>query len=163
MLCKLKYFRGMLQKNVGSPQDWNSLLIDYEKPMVERLWRQEGEYRIYLHKIHPCEATPFFHSHKWPSAIHILSGSYLMGYGKSKEVGVMPEIEKILRMKAGDSYEMLTELEWHYVQPVEECSYSLMITGLPFHIEEPKSHPHLAALSKERKARLLHEFKEIGF
>src|SRR5579872_3987454 len=148
MLCKLERFRKMLQKNAGSTRDWDSLLIDYEKPIVERLWRQEGEYRICLHKIHPCETTLFFHSHKWPSAVYILSGNYLMGYGKSQEAGVMPKVEQILHMKAGDSYEMLTESEWHYVQPVQECSYSLMVTGLPFNLDEPKSHAHLAMLSE---------------
>jgi hypothetical protein len=161
MLQKLAQVKAQLKDNLGAVSEWNSLYIDYEKPTVERLWRQEGEFRICLHKIHPCENSTFFHSHKWPSAMQLLGGSYLMGVGKSESIGVMPSVDKVLHLKAGDSYEMLSELDWHYVQPVNECSYSIMIIGTPFHPHEGKTHAYLSALSDQRKDELLDEFKEI--
>lgn len=161
MLQRLMQFKASLRANIGAIEEWNSLYIDYEKPTVERLWKQDGEYRICLHKIHPCENSTFFHSHPWPSAMQLLAGSYLMGIGKAESIGVMPPVDKVVQLKAGDSYEMLSELDWHYVQPVEECSYSIMIIGAPFHPGSGKTHSHLKTLTDEKKRELLAEFKEL--
>ena len=77
---------------------WNGLYIDYHPPIVERVWTQVGENRIYLHRIHPCsEGEALFHPHPWPSAMRILSGEYEMGigYGEGTEP---PEIAAIVKL-----------------------------------------------------------------
>ena len=66
---------------------WHSLYIDYQLPTVERLWRPWHEYRISLHRIHPCApGEALFHPHPWPSAMHVLAGAYEMavGYGQGR-------------------------------------------------------------------------------
>ena len=51
---------------------WQSLYVDYHPPMVERLWTRWGEYRVFLHRIHPCErGQALFHPHPWPSAMRV--------------------------------------------------------------------------------------------
>ena len=40
---------------IEDAEGWNSLLVDYHPPVVERLWRQFGDHRIFLHRIHPCD------------------------------------------------------------------------------------------------------------
>lgn len=64
---------------------WQGFYIDYHLPIVERLWRQWNEYRVYLHRIHPCKSEDaLFHPHPWPSAMEIVSGAYemIVGYGQ---------------------------------------------------------------------------------
>jgi hypothetical protein len=48
--------------------DWKSVYVDYHPPIVERLWRNWREFRIYLHRIHPClPGQALFHAHPWPT------------------------------------------------------------------------------------------------
>ena len=114
------------------PEMWESLYIDYEKPFVERLWYQFGPIRINLHKIHPCkESEALFHPHPWPSAMHVLSGTYETAVGSS----IWSEEPRIaLRgiVNGGFKYEMLYANAWHYVRPIGGPAYTLMITGKPW-------------------------------
>ena len=87
MLDVLEAVEQKLPELLRDEAGWNSLFIDYHPPTVERLWRTWGEYRVSLHRIHPCErGTALFHPHPWPSAMRILSGEYEMavGYGSGK-------------------------------------------------------------------------------
>jgi hypothetical protein len=85
---------------------WSTLYIDYHPPLVERVWRQWGEYRICLHRIHPCRPEEaLFHPHPWPSAMRIISGRYNMGVGHGPGIKA-PPIDKALEMTAGAAYEM---------------------------------------------------------
>ena len=61
---------------------WHSLLVDYHPPTVERLWTPWQEFRVYLHRIHPCaREEALFHPHPWPSAMCLLEGDYEMAVG----------------------------------------------------------------------------------
>ena len=82
-----------------------------------------------------------------------------MGYAKAAHIDIIPDIQKVITLQAGDSYEMLSELEWHYVQPINGCSYSIMIIGRPFQSSEAKTHLNLTSLPEEKKAKLFSEFK----
>src|SRR5256884_8489783 len=68
---------------------WSGLFIDYHPPTVERLWAQWRNYRVSLHRIHPCgPGQALFHAHPWPSAMRVLTGEYEMavGYGPGEAV-----------------------------------------------------------------------------
>ncbi len=44
MLDKLYYFQSILGSLLTSGAEWNTLDINYEKPHVQRVWRQIGDY-----------------------------------------------------------------------------------------------------------------------
>ena len=66
--------------------NWKSALIDFRKPVVERLWKQWGQWRVCLDRILPCADGEVVHQHRhrYPMAMHILAkassppGSYLL-------------------------------------------------------------------------------------
>lgn len=137
---------------------WQSLYVDYEKPFVERLWRQLGPIRINLHKIHSCiAAEALFHPHPWPSAVHVLSGEYETGIGVSvgqEKPGVVFREFVSREFK----YEMPSENAWHYVRPVGGSSCSVMVTGEPWkragsirEIEAKKVMPSMRSLTTDEK------------
>lgn len=137
------------------PKEWNSLDVDYDPPRVERLWRQLGDTRVYIHMIHPCTEA-LYHPHPWPSAIKILRGSYEMGVGYGPGLAPPPMACKIT-LAAGSYYEMTDINGWHYVRP-SELVLSLMITGPKWEREEIKSKNPLSPLSDKRKQELLNYF-----
>ena len=72
----------VLMDLLKNPSIWNTLDVNYHHPRVERLWTQVGTSRLMLHVIHTCETDEaLYHPHPWPSAMHVLSGSYEMGLG----------------------------------------------------------------------------------
>lgn len=44
-----------LLEEKSSKDEVHTMFIDYHKPYVSRIWFQHGEYRVYLHMIHPCD------------------------------------------------------------------------------------------------------------
>ncbi len=130
--------------------DWNSLHITYEPPIVERLWLQyDNEHRILLHRIFPCENKPFFHPHPWPSAVHIISGTYEMNIGYGSGI-VPPPVASTVRLTKGSSYEMTDLNQWHSVRPIGEPSLSVMVTGKPWKREMPIVPPKQEKLDEEK-------------
>jgi hypothetical protein len=145
----------LLQDEAG----WQSLYIDYHPPFVERLWRQWGEYRIQLHRIHPCgRGEALFHPHPWPSAMRVLAGDYEMaiGYGQGE---TPPPIACLLVASADFRYEMTDPHAWHYVRPLNQPSLSVMVTGRPWQPAAPKSRPELRPLLPEQQRVLIHYFR----
>lgn len=114
---------------LANKSEWNCLNINDEVPNVERIWRQVGEIRVSLHKIYPCKKQPLFHSHPWPSSMAILKGGYetAIGYGKNNP----PIIYKGF-FTNGTVYEMPDQYTWHYVMPLDEPCYTVMVTGVPW-------------------------------
>lgn len=146
-----------------SPEGWNSLDIDYHPPRVERIWKQWGEYRIYLHRIHPCKTEEaLFHPHPWPSAMLIADGCYEMGVGQGASRPEVVTAAKII-LGPGSRYEMVEPLGWHYVRPLV-FTYTLMITGKPWsnpiQIEERPAGP-LSPLDEDSKNMLLNRFRSL--
>lgn len=142
---------------------WKSVFVDYHLPYVERLWTSitlnNQEYRIYLHRILPCNLEDcLFHPHPWPSIIKILSGEYIMqvGWGEGMKE---PEIATTLILPTNTIYEMTNINAWHAVSPMKEASFSLMITGQPWDRESHKSTKILSPLNEEQKNNLLLFFK----
>lgn len=104
---------------------WQSLDVDYEPPRVERVWIQHGDFRVNLHRIHPCDKA-LYHPHPWPSAVYVLSGQYEMAVGTSNT-----EASRQI-LTSGSMYEMLDPHGWHSVRPLGRPSLSLMLTWTPF-------------------------------
>ena len=140
---------------------WNSVDINYHPPHVERLWCQLGNYRLYLHFIHPCERKEaLFHPHPWPSAIHVIEGQYEMGMGFGSGIDE-PEIFSTILTGGGMYYEMPHKDGWHYVRPLSVSS-SIMLTGQPWDREMPKKEivGELPCLHNDRIVIMLDYFKQ---
>ncbi len=107
-----------------------SMYIDYHKPFVSRIWMQWGEYRIFLHKIEPCNENTeaLYHPHRWVSAVKIIKGKYEMGVGHSLNTDI-PNTDCRLILPQGSVYEMTDRDAWHYVNPIDCPVYSIMVTG----------------------------------
>lgn len=107
-----------------------TMSIEYHKPHVHRIWFQHGEFRVFLHKIFPCNESSeaLYHPHKWDSAMKILKGSYEMGVGHSKTIDVPPTDCKLI-LPSGTIYEMTDKDAWHYVNPICEPVFTIMVTG----------------------------------
>lgn len=136
---------------------WNTLYIDYEVPVVERVWTQYGDNRICLHRIHPC-TTPYFHKHPWPSAMRIVEGTYKMdvGYGKGE---VPPLTACTILLSPGSSYEMIEPDGWHSVNPIHGPVMSVMVIGRPLGRTASKKFS-LTSLSQEKKNEILSFFRK---
>lgn len=136
---------------------WSTLDVDYEPPRVERLWLQfDEDHRLYLHRIHPCEKA-LFHSHPWPSSVHVLSGRYEMEIGE----GGVPIAT--VTLTAGAEYEMVKVHAWHSVKPIGVASLSVMVTGKPWNKTNfnPSPPTKLGPLPAEAKAELLGHFRQF--
>ena len=68
----------------------------------------------------------------------MLKGSYEMGIGFGSS-DIKPPIFMTLIKKPGDSYEMTHPDGWHYVCPISEPVFTLMITGKPW--DKPRISP----------------------
>ena len=151
--------RYRLPEMLHDESEWHSLYVDYHPPIVERLWRQWDDFRIYLHKIHACEShEALFHPHPWPSAMRVLSGSYEMGIGYG--VGaIAPPITERRVLVPGSEYEMTDPNEWHYVRPIGGPAWSLMISGQLWNRPYPKPEKPLNALTAKQKEEMFRFFR----
>lgn len=125
-MCELPDLVSLEQRN-----EWRSLLIDYEKPHVKRLWRPYKDFRLNIHVISPCgPGEALYHPHPWPSATTILSGGYEMdiGFGPALDP---PPVVGTLKMRAGSSYQMLHPNGWHAIRP-HITTISVMLSGRPW-------------------------------
>jgi hypothetical protein len=139
---------------------WQSLFIDYHPPTVERLWTTWGDYRVYLHRIFPCDqGDALFHAHPWPSAMRILAGEYEMavGYGPG---ATPPPFAALMIVKGDFRYEMTDPDAWHYVRPLGAPTLSLMVTGKPWDRPVPRSNKPLVPLPDPVRIELFRLFRE---
>jgi hypothetical protein len=138
---------------------WQTLDIDYHPPHVERVWRPWSEYRVSLHRIHPClPGEALFHPHPWPSAMRIVDGGYEMAVGYGTGSTPPPVAARIVG--AGDfRYEMTEPDAWHYVRPIDRPAMTIMVTGNPWTREAPRSAHPLRPLDPERTAAILQFFQ----
>lgn len=137
---------------------WKTLDVNYHPPRVKRLWGYYGELRISLHKIYPCRnGEALFHPHPWPSAMRILSGRYEMAVGYGGGDDPPPAAAKLI-LPAGTSYEMTDKHGWHYVRPLDEPSFSLLVTARPWQRSSPKGE-NLQPLTNADKWEILDFFR----
>lgn len=159
MLAVLHQVEKALPNLLRDESIWKSVRVDYHPPIVDRVWTQFDNCRINLHKIYPCEqGQALFHPHPWPSAMRILSGRYSMlaGYGKGE---FAPPVATKLILNAPDEYEMTDPDSWHSVTPLDNPSYSLLVTGPPWDRWAPKSDKHLEGLGAAAFGDMLMYFR----
>lgn len=138
---------------------WQSVDVDYHPPRVERLWKRRGDYRVYLHRIHPCgREDALFHPHPWPSAMRVLDGEYEMAVGFGAGTAE-PPVAALMVSRGDFRYEMTHPDAWHYVRPLGAPTLSVMVTGKPWARESPKSDKPLRPLSPEAVAELFGLFR----
>lgn len=154
----LKDIESKMPSLLEDSEGWISLDVDYDSPRVERVWRQYEDLRICLHRIHKPTHEPLFHSHPWPSSMRILQGSYEMGIGYSYN-GERPKVAVTTILSEGSSYEMVDPNSWHYVKPLSDVTYSIMISGKPWVVAPPSISQNLKPLTQEAKKEILDFFK----
>lgn len=161
MIDQLKQIEDkMILSLLNQPDKWKTLLINYHPPMVERCWIQIGNYRLYLHFIHPCEAKDaLFHPHPWPSAMHVLHGRYEMGLGFGPGNEEPPKMCTLLLENGGAYYDMTHIDGWHYVRPIGGPCATVMLAGKLWGREEIKEAGPLGPLSDERKKMMIEWFE----
>jgi hypothetical protein len=142
--------------------NWQSLYVTYEKPYVERMWCAWGDYRVNLHKIHPCdEGESFFHPHPWPSAIKIIDGIYQMEIGYGEGIIAPSRVGVTCWLGPGSYYEMTDINSWHSVRPIKNPVISIMLTGKPWGREMPSGdHIKLSSLSESKEQEILSFFRD---
>jgi len=161
ILNKLFDIENKLPELLQKESSWNSILIDYHPPIVERLYLQMDDIRINLHLLHPYnDNEALFHPHPWPSAMRILSGKYEMGIGFSEDEAI-PSLAAKLILPRNTAYEMSSPGGWHYVRPLRESAYSLMISGRPWERSKIKVKRSFCKLSKAKKTVILDFFKGV--
>jgi hypothetical protein len=140
---------------------WNSLKIDYHAPFVDRVWRNWGEYRVSLHRIHPCAPEDaLFHPHPWPSAMRVHSGTYEMAVGHGAGDARPPLAVRLVASGAME-YEMTDPDAWHYVRPIGGVAITVMVTGRPWTRSAPRSDAPLQPLPAEDVADLLQHYRTL--
>jgi hypothetical protein len=144
---------------LNQPEIWKSKLIDYEPPIVERVYTQLEDYRLSLHFIHPCEES-LVHPHVWESGMHIIEGEYEMALYYPDENDILQEVSKIIT-KGDFYYEMLNRKAQHYVKPIGGICTTVMLTGLPIWKENDMIvNKVLEDLSETRKLEILNYYKK---
>ncbi len=146
-----------LPKLLESMDGWSARLLTNEKPHVERLFREDGDNRIYLHRIHKCDSDEaLFHSHPWPAAMRVVQGWYKMHIGICTEISFHNAATLIIG--PGTIYEMNNVNAKHSVCPVTDTTLSLMVTGPIWSKSkvEPKRNPDLDSVRAEK---LLEDFR----
>lgn len=159
LITKLLEAESALPKLLGDESIWQSLFVDYHPPFVDRLWCRWQEYRLYLHRIHPCSAhETLFHPHPWPSAMRVVSGEYEMRLGFGTGM-IEPPVAATLILGPGSLYEMAHPDSWHSVRPLSTATLSVMLTGVPWDRPSHKSNKTLGSLPAEDACELLQIFK----
>ena len=129
MLKALANARLILPSLLTSRDGWNTKLINYQTPTVERLWRNMPGYRLYLHRIHTFEGgTAFMHPHLWPCGIYLEDGVQEMLTGKIID-GKIVQSGFVQLLTASHQYAMTDPDDTHSVRPVGGPSLSIMVTG----------------------------------
>jgi hypothetical protein len=171
MLEILKDAEHALTHYLEPDHEWNSLLVNYHKPHVWRLWTQmTSEYRILLHKIHLCkEGEALLHPHPWPAAMKIFVPAGTEGYETGvgwdhPEAADAPAMPAKFMLQTQSTYEMTDYHAWHYVRPVGGPIYSLMVIGAPYDVVKQKRFGQLREhkqLTEGQRDELLTFFRAI--
>jgi hypothetical protein len=113
--------------------DWQGLKITRRKPHTYRAFIQFGQYRICLHRFEHCEdGEALYHPHPWPAAFKILKGGYNMQVGMSTHRDTEPVSVASFKMTEGSSYEIISPLTWHAIQPIGGECFTVMINDTPW-------------------------------
>lgn len=144
-------------------EGWNSLMIAYYPPVVERVWRtlDTGE-RLSIHRIHPCrKGESLYHPHNWPGAFRVY-GEYEMGVGFSETLEAPRRTLMLMHTASGFAYEMTDRDSWHWVRPLDRPVLTVMVTGKPWDRPMPEEPQEpLEELTPGQKEHLLRDFEVL--
>lgn len=144
---------------LNQPEIWKSKLIDYEPPIVERVYTQLGDIRLSLHFIHPCEEA-LIHPHVWESGMHILEGQYEMSLYYPESDGELKCVASLITEK-DFYYEMMERKAQHYVRPIGGICKTVMVTGKPIWKDNDMVvNKQLNDLTEERKIEIIDFYKK---
>lgn len=125
------------------PENWDSMLVDYHKPFVRRLWRShsssQGDVRVFLHEILPCNpGEALYHPHPWPSIVRVMpwSGKYEHKLGWFIDFNNIATVSEQI-IDGTIIYSMTDPLAWHSVRPIDGSSWSIMVSGKPYDSNPP--------------------------
>ena len=146
--------------------NWKTLDIDYHPPHVQRLYTHINSVRVCLHRILPCDPNEaLVHPHPWAASFKIYKGSYYSEVGVS-DTAEAPKNMMRLHLSAGSIASMTNPNDWHFVAPIKEAAYTMMINSSPYSKEEMNpgveaaSKP-LSELDKDTARLILQEFKTL--
>jgi hypothetical protein len=164
MIKILRSVINQLYYPLQSQGNWQSLFIDYEKPFVERIWTKMNvdghEYRVYLHKIHPCSVEEaLYHPHPWPSAMLLCGGNYETGIGFGDGDTPPPKMGPFY-LREWSAYEMTNPKEWHYVRPIDAPCLTIMVTGSLYEDVAKKPKQNLRPLTKDEFTPIFEVFQK---
>lgn len=132
---------------------WTGICVNYERPHVERLWRQWGEHRVFLHRLHACDRhVALYHPHPWPSVVWVLPSTF--GETYRTDIGVKDQVLTSIESSGGTTFEMLDPDLYHRVYPTGN-SLSIMVIGRPFPNPPPPPSNPFVALSEPAATHLL--------
>lgn len=161
MLSILEEVTPNLPKLLEEPGAWQSLDISDTAPKAERLWRQVGDMRVYLHRIFPCNpADVLYHNYPWPLAMSIISGQYEMGMGYTNNKKE-PHITSSFMLSEGAKYEIIDQNIWHYIRPLKMECYTIMVSGQPWDSYKAPEESNLTPLSQDRFSSLYSKFQRF--
>ena len=129
MINILEKFLAELPEHLSSSNGWSTLNMNNHEPVIERVYKivgDKGQYRLCLNKIYKSDAELLFHNHSWPFAVKMFCGEYEMGVGISKD-GKKPEVNAVMMVSPGVSYDMSNMDMWHYTKPISDYTYSVMV------------------------------------
>ncbi len=160
MIQKLKDIeKNQILDLLEKPEVWKTKLIDYEPPIVERVYTVVGDYRLSLHWIHPCTEA-LVHPHIWESGMHIIEGIYDMSLYYPDTDSNLKCVASLITEK-DFYYEMMDRKAQHYVRPIGGICKTVMLTGKPIWKENDMVvNKPLVDLSEERKIEILNYYKE---
>lgn len=152
----LYYVESILPNLLKQNTVWHAVDVDYHPPRVERVWRQFGDYRIYLHVIHEASIDEvLYHPHPWPAAIRVIESNYTMAVGYGDPHKTPPKHAVTIALAENSAYEMINPKGWHFVCPQKGPVMTLMIAGKPWPGCDTKSNLCLNPLSQKRKKEIM--------
>lgn len=133
MLNKLlKIIKDELPAMLQDTGRWKSMVMNRYKPVINRAYTPVGEDLLSLHRM-DCFGTKgkaLFHPHPWPGAFYILKGNYKLKLGVTVDlIAKFPETAATIYLKENCSYEMPSPYTWHAVEPIDDCTYTIMLNG----------------------------------
>lgn len=134
---------------------WKSLYLNYQLPVVERVWRSWFNYRISLHRMLWNEKEEVLNcTYPWPFAVRLVEGVYRVGLGYGKDPETPPTAATFV-LSAGSEYEVTNRYTWHSIKPLSVVSFVLMVSGKPWKIARSGNERIIGELVPKKKDDLL--------
>lgn len=152
MIDKLKQIEDKLILELLSQSDvWNFIIIDDQKPIIEKAYTKINKHIISLSFIHSCEKELVdIKLNEAPSAVHILQGSYEISFNNS---GI-----ELLTPQGGLYFDMTSKDITYRARSLKSASSFVMLSGEPWEANEKEEGLEKNPTHYGRKTILLEYF-----